>query len=145
MQAKLDIPSIMPCGFLFIWVEKELTPQILKIGQAWGFRYVENFAWIKREKNNKIARQAYRYFNRSKTTCLILRKERKVGFLSTFLWPNGSSQSLANPRMAMSNCAIKGVRIASLTSSSRCCQVSAMIRENNTRGNLASKVPHQIK
>ncbi|KAI9102543.1 hypothetical protein DFS34DRAFT_591178 [Phlyctochytrium arcticum] len=75
----LDIPSILPVGFLFIWVEKELIPQILKITQKWGFRYVENFAWIKRECNNRIAQQASQYFNKSKTTCLIFRKERKDG------------------------------------------------------------------
>ncbi|KNC98777.1 uncharacterized protein SPPG_05756 [Spizellomyces punctatus DAOM BR117] len=76
---KLDIPAIIPFGFLFIWAEKELTPDILRATQSWGFRYVENFAWIKRERSNKIARQSSRYFNKSKTTCLILRKERKEG------------------------------------------------------------------
>ncbi|TPX62081.1 hypothetical protein PhCBS80983_g00734 [Powellomyces hirtus] len=77
--SKLDIPSIIPCGFLFIWAEKELTPHILRVTHAWGFRYVENFAWIKRERNNRIAQQASRYFNKSKMTCFIFRKEQKTG------------------------------------------------------------------
>ncbi|KAJ3007329.1 hypothetical protein HKX48_009188 [Thoreauomyces humboldtii] len=77
--ASLDIPSIIPCGFLFVWAEKELTPHILRITQSWGFRYVENFAWIKRERDNRIAQQPARYFNKSKTTCFIFRKEMKTG------------------------------------------------------------------
>ncbi|KAJ3159469.1 hypothetical protein HDU86_001787 [Geranomyces michiganensis] len=77
--ANLDIPSIIPSGFLFIWAEKELTPYILRATEGWGFRYVENFAWIKRERNNQIARQSSRYFNKSKTTCFIFRRETKTG------------------------------------------------------------------
>ncbi|KAJ3152053.1 hypothetical protein HDU89_001700 [Geranomyces variabilis] len=77
--SNLDIPSIIPCGFLFIWAEKELTPHVLRATEGWGFRYVENFAWIKRERNNQIARQPSRYFNKSKTTCFIFRREMKTG------------------------------------------------------------------
>eukprot|EP00842_Homolaphlyctis_polyrhiza_P002314 jgi/Hompol1/3083/HPOL_001558-RA len=71
----LKIPSIIDYGFLFIWTEKEHTPQILKAAEKWEFRYVENIAWIKKIVDNRIAKQPYRYFNRSKTTCLIFRKE----------------------------------------------------------------------
>ncbi|KAL2915098.1 hypothetical protein HK105_205422 [Polyrhizophydium stewartii] len=71
----LNIPSIINSGFLFIWAEKELTPHIVKAVDAWNFRYVENFCWVKQTLDNKIARQPYKYFNRSKLTCLIFRKE----------------------------------------------------------------------
>ncbi|KAI9203741.1 uncharacterized protein BJ171DRAFT_568837 [Polychytrium aggregatum] len=74
----IDIPSIIKVGFIFVWVEKEFTPVILRICQSWGFRYVENFAWIKKYVNNKIARQPYKYFCKSKTTCLIFRKEGEI-------------------------------------------------------------------
>ncbi|KAJ3081031.1 hypothetical protein HK102_002627, partial [Quaeritorhiza haematococci] len=77
--SSLDINSICTTGFLWIWVEKELIPDILLITEKkWGFRYVENFCWIKRNINNRIARQPARYFNKSKTTCLILRKEGEI-------------------------------------------------------------------
>ncbi|KAI8827218.1 uncharacterized protein EV422DRAFT_513071 [Fimicolochytrium jonesii] len=76
----LPIPALLPTGFLFIWAEKELTPHIITTAtRKWGFRYVENFAWIKRERNNEIARGPGRYFRRSKVTCLILRREEKPG------------------------------------------------------------------
>lgn len=67
------IPNLITQGFLFIWVEKEVMPQVLKITEKWGFKYVENFAWIKKTVDNRIVRQPSTYFNKSKTTCLILR------------------------------------------------------------------------
>ncbi|KAJ3032352.1 hypothetical protein HDV00_007601 [Rhizophlyctis rosea] len=76
--ATLPIPTVIPYGFLFIWAEKELTPAILKAAEGWGFRYVENFAWIKRGIDNRIARLESPYFLRSKVTCLILRKEGDI-------------------------------------------------------------------
>lgn len=65
----------MEKGFIFIWTEKELTPSVLKMGRKWGFRYVENIAWIKLKNNNTIAREKSKYVCKSKNTCLILRKE----------------------------------------------------------------------
>ncbi|ORY36465.1 hypothetical protein BCR33DRAFT_855209 [Rhizoclosmatium globosum] len=73
--ATLDIPSLIDYGFLFIWAEKEFTPKILKIADKWGFRYVENFAWIKWDKWHRIASEPGKYFRKSKTTCFIFRKE----------------------------------------------------------------------
>lgn len=62
-------------GFIFIWTEKELTPHVIKMGHKWGFRYVENLAWIKLNNDNTIARQKYKYVSKSRCTCLILRRE----------------------------------------------------------------------
>ncbi|KAJ1561643.1 hypothetical protein HK096_003893 [Nowakowskiella sp. JEL0078] len=77
--SKLKIPSLITHGFLFIWVEKEHIPEILKIAEnQWKFRYVENFAWIKLKYNNTIARQESRFFAKSKTTCLIFRMEGDI-------------------------------------------------------------------
>ncbi|KAJ3055550.1 hypothetical protein HK097_010158 [Rhizophlyctis rosea] len=76
--ATLPITSLIPYGFLFIWSEKELTPHILQAAERWGFRYVENFCWVKRGIDNRIVREESPYFLRSKVTCLILRKEGDV-------------------------------------------------------------------
>ncbi|KAI8799306.1 hypothetical protein BJ742DRAFT_846698 [Cladochytrium replicatum] len=78
--SKLPIPTLIPKGFLFIWTPKELTPAILSMAdKSWsGFRYVENFVWVRLRPNNTIARQPSRFFARSKTTCLIFRKEGQL-------------------------------------------------------------------
>ncbi|KAJ3396407.1 hypothetical protein HDU92_003029 [Lobulomyces angularis] len=71
----LDVNALMEIGFLFIWTEKEFIPNILQFGKKWGFRYIENFCWIKKKLNNKIDSRHSNYFNKSKTTCLIFRSE----------------------------------------------------------------------
>ncbi|KAG0328691.1 hypothetical protein BG004_002479 [Podila humilis] len=76
--ATLDIKSILPKGFLFVWIEKEFLPDIVKLAEQWEFRYVENFCWIKKNVNNVIAREPSPYFNSSKLSCLIFRKEGDV-------------------------------------------------------------------
>ncbi|KAI8849417.1 hypothetical protein BC829DRAFT_186597 [Chytridium lagenaria] len=70
----LDVPHLIPHGFLFIWVDKTITPKIVKIVENWGFRYVDNFAWIKWDLSHKIAKQKSTYFSQSKATCLIFSK-----------------------------------------------------------------------
>ncbi|KAJ3394438.1 hypothetical protein HDU84_008434 [Entophlyctis sp. JEL0112] len=73
--ANIKIPSVISSGYIFIWVEKEFTPSILKIAESWGFRYVENFAWIKWNKWHRIAAEPTKaIFKKSKATCLIFRK-----------------------------------------------------------------------
>ncbi|KAG9285337.1 hypothetical protein G9A89_010812 [Geosiphon pyriformis] len=76
---KLDIPKIILRGFLFVWAEKEYLPDILQIAEKWGFRYVENFCWIKKNINNQFARLPYRYFNKSKLSLLVFRKKHQEG------------------------------------------------------------------
>ncbi|KAJ1981115.1 hypothetical protein H4R34_002191, partial [Dimargaris verticillata] len=72
--ATLPIGDLTPNGFLFIWVEKELLPDIIRIAEAWKFKYVENFCWIKKRVNNQIACLPSAYFRKSKLTLLIFRK-----------------------------------------------------------------------
>jgi len=66
--------KLIPRGFLFIWTEKELIPRVLAMARRWGFQYVENFAWVKFDVNNKIHSEDYPYFRKSKLTLLMLRK-----------------------------------------------------------------------
>lgn len=65
-------------GFIFIWVEKEVISEVIKIMASWKFHYVENFVWVKRKVNNQFATQAYPYFRKSKRTLLILRKAGEI-------------------------------------------------------------------
>jgi hypothetical protein len=73
--SRLGIPKLITSGFIFVWTEKELTGQMLQVMTKWGFRYVENIAWIKKNLNNTIATSPYKYFNKSKATCLIFRND----------------------------------------------------------------------
>ncbi|KAF9092605.1 hypothetical protein BGX29_005251 [Mortierella sp. GBA35] len=74
----LNIGAILPKGFLFVWVEKEFLPEIVRLAESWEMRYVENFCWIKRNANNQIARDPAPYFNSSKLSLLIFRKEGDI-------------------------------------------------------------------
>ncbi|KAF9182482.1 hypothetical protein BGZ51_004709 [Haplosporangium sp. Z 767] len=74
----LNVGAILPKGFLFVWVEKEFLPEMVALAERWGMRYVENFCWIKRNNNNQIAKENSPYFNSSKLSLLIFRKEGEV-------------------------------------------------------------------
>lgn len=50
----------------------------MNITAKWGFKYVENFCWIKKDVNNQIHKSPYRYFNKSKLSLLIFRKEGDI-------------------------------------------------------------------
>ncbi|KAI7904431.1 uncharacterized protein BX663DRAFT_535836 [Cokeromyces recurvatus] len=76
--ANLNVSDIVQSGFLFIWVEKEWLQKLVSITSKWGFKYVENFCWIKKNINNQIAKSQYTYFNKSKLSLLIFRKEGDI-------------------------------------------------------------------
>ncbi|KAI8338457.1 hypothetical protein BC941DRAFT_469566 [Chlamydoabsidia padenii] len=71
--AKFNPAHVVKAGFLFIWVEKEWNREMIRITKDWGFKYVENFCWIKKNVNNRIARTPFHYFNKSKLSLLIFR------------------------------------------------------------------------
>ena len=73
----LNMGAILPKGFLFVWIEKEFLPEIVKLAERWEMRYVENFCWIKRNCNNHIVKDKAPYFNSSKLSLLIFRKVRQ--------------------------------------------------------------------
>ncbi|KAI8377832.1 uncharacterized protein BYT42DRAFT_571867 [Radiomyces spectabilis] len=76
--AKLNVSEIVDAGFLFIWLEKEWLQRIVNITATWGFKYVENFCWIKKNINNQFHKSPYTYFNKSKLSLLIFRKEGEI-------------------------------------------------------------------
>jgi len=73
--AKVKVTDkVIPKGLIFIWVPKELIPQVVNTMGRWGFLYVENLVWVKKSVNNKMLTQPYKYFSRSKESLLIFRK-----------------------------------------------------------------------
>ncbi|KAI8077251.1 uncharacterized protein B0P05DRAFT_544195 [Gilbertella persicaria] len=76
--AQLGVSNIVKAGFIFIWLEKEWLQKAVNIITKWGFKYVENFCWIKKNVNNQIATSPYTYFNKSKLSLLIFRKEGEI-------------------------------------------------------------------
>lgn len=73
--------QLISYGFLFIWVEKELLAQVVRVAMRWGFKYVENFCWIKKTPDNRIVKQISAHFACSKATLLIFRKVGKQLFI----------------------------------------------------------------
>ncbi|KAI8870931.1 hypothetical protein GQ42DRAFT_154916 [Ramicandelaber brevisporus] len=66
-------------GFLFIWVEKELIPDLCLVCEnKWLFKYVENVCWIRMHPNNTFVRDPSTYFARSKLSLLIFRKDGDI-------------------------------------------------------------------
>ena len=75
----VPVPDLIPgSGFLFVWIEKEMILDMLRIAEKWGFHYVENFCWIKKNVSNKFVKEPYTYFNKSKLTMLVLRKDGDI-------------------------------------------------------------------
>ncbi|KAF9167385.1 hypothetical protein BGX20_011621 [Mortierella sp. AD010] len=76
--SQLNISAILPRGFLFIWIEKEFLPDVVRMAEKWELRYVENFCWIKKNTNNQISCEKSLYFNSSKLSLLIFRREADI-------------------------------------------------------------------
>lgn len=89
---KLRIPDeAMRDGILFIWVEKELILEIIEFLGTQHFEYIENLCYVmldpeQRESTKKInttdatsaiARESYRFLNKSHRTLLMLRRNNK--------------------------------------------------------------------
>lgn len=70
--------ELIPFGFIFIWTEKELIPDILQVAESWKFHYVENICWVRHEINNKISYQDARFFRKSKLTLMVFRKDGDI-------------------------------------------------------------------
>eukprot|EP01119_Soliformovum_irregulare_P009145 TRINITY_DN22305_c0_g1_i1.p1 TRINITY_DN22305_c0_g1~~TRINITY_DN22305_c0_g1_i1.p1 ORF type:complete len:508 (+),score=100.70 TRINITY_DN22305_c0_g1_i1:135-1658(+) len=72
-----QFPQLIENGFIFIWIEKELTMEIANICQEWGFKYVENVVWLKQKIDFEPYIESSTYFNKRKMTLHIWRKGGK--------------------------------------------------------------------
>lgn len=71
---KIPFKSIVPVGFIFMWVEKEVISDVVRTMMKLEFTYVENLVWVKMEPNNETATQDSTYYRKSKMSLLIFRK-----------------------------------------------------------------------
>ncbi|KAF9102862.1 hypothetical protein BGX27_010836 [Mortierella sp. AM989] len=76
--SQLNISTVLPRGFLFVWIEKEFLPALVQMAEKWELRYVENFCWIKKTVNNQISCEKSPYFNSSKLSLLVFRREGDI-------------------------------------------------------------------
>jgi len=75
-----NVKKMIKSGLLFVWVEKDMIPDVLDVLNEWYFSYVENIAWVQKHVNNTFYQDASPYFNRSKLTLLVCRRrETKEG------------------------------------------------------------------
>jgi hypothetical protein len=79
------LPTVMPDGYLFIWVEREELADVIRAAEKYlSFKYVENLCWIRRDVGNRLMRESTDrneksgqpgLFYKSKMTLLILRRD----------------------------------------------------------------------
>ena len=69
----LDIPfkSLQTDGFLFIWVINAKYRFALEMMEHYGYKLVDEIAWVKQTVNGKIAKGHGYYLQHAKETCLI--------------------------------------------------------------------------
>lgn len=69
----LDIPfdKLQTDGFLFIWVINAKYRFALEMMEKFGYKLVDEIAWVKQTVNGKIAKGHGYYLQHAKETCLI--------------------------------------------------------------------------
>jgi len=80
----LPIPKLQSDGFLLVWTINAKYRLALQLFKRWGYRIVNDIAWVKQTVNRKIARGHGFYLQHAKETCLVGFKgeEKKVKFVS---------------------------------------------------------------
>ncbi|OMH85138.1 hypothetical protein AX774_g1323 [Zancudomyces culisetae] len=79
---------VCPGGFVFIWSEKELFPQLFELAEnSWKLKYVENFCWIKKHPNNQIAKLPSRAHGE-----LEMRHQRSPDCVFDFIKPKNDAE-----------------------------------------------------
>eukprot|EP00124_Ichthyophonus_hoferi_P000629 Ihof_evm22s24 gene=Ihof_evmTU22s24 len=70
----MALHRLVDTGFIFIWVEKELVPDVFALMNKWEFRYVENICWMQKGVDNRLVLRNSKYIPKAKLTCFIFRK-----------------------------------------------------------------------
>jgi N6-adenosine-specific RNA methylase IME4 len=71
--AALPIPKLVPDGFIFIWVPKQLVMTVCKQMTKWGYLYIENLTWVYMSPTNRIVTDPSPYVGNSHMTMYIFR------------------------------------------------------------------------
>lgn len=75
--ANLNLPKLVPEGFVFIWTPKQHISSICKLMTRWGYVYIENLTWVYLGSNNKILRLPSRFVRSSHMTLYMFRMADK--------------------------------------------------------------------
>lgn len=68
---KIPIPLLQTNGFLFIWVINARYAFALDLMEKWGYRFVDDIAWVKATVNRRMAKGHGFYLQHAKETCLV--------------------------------------------------------------------------
>ncbi|KAK3277794.1 hypothetical protein CYMTET_14222 [Cymbomonas tetramitiformis] len=74
MLKKLDLPKIVPLGFIFIWIDKTVLEEVMNLMYKWNYVYVENLTWVQMLTNNKFLQSESKYVSQSHQTLYIFRR-----------------------------------------------------------------------
>ena len=75
--ARLNLPKLVPEGFVFVWTPKQHISSICKLMSKWGYVYVENLTWVYLGSNNKVLRLPSRFARSSHLTLYMFRMSDK--------------------------------------------------------------------
>lgn len=68
---ELPIPQLQTDGFLFLWVINRKYRFALELIHKWGYKIVNDIAWVKSTVNGKIARGNGYWLQHAKETCFV--------------------------------------------------------------------------
>ena len=71
MISRIPIRTLQKEGFLFIWVINAKYGLALQLFEKWGYKLIDEIAWVKRTVTGKIAKGHGFYLQHSKETCLV--------------------------------------------------------------------------
>lgn len=74
---RLDLPSLCPSGFVFVWVSKGNISGVMDLMYGWNYCYVENLTWVQLKPNNRVVQECSDGFCRSHLTLFIFRRENE--------------------------------------------------------------------
>jgi mRNA (2'-O-methyladenosine-N6-)-methyltransferase len=68
---QLPVQMLAREGFLFMWVINSKYAAGIRLMQKWGYRLVDDIAWVKETVNRRLAKSHGYYLQHAKETCLV--------------------------------------------------------------------------
>jgi mRNA (2'-O-methyladenosine-N6-)-methyltransferase len=68
---ELPVQSLAREGFLFVWVINSKYAAGIRLMQKWGYRLVDDIAWVKETVNRRLAKSHGYYLQHAKESCLV--------------------------------------------------------------------------
>ena len=67
----LPIPHLQTDGLIFIWTINAKYRFTLQLLDKWGYQYIDEVVWVKKTRNNKIAKSHGYWLQHAKETCIV--------------------------------------------------------------------------